>query len=246
MRIVVITDVHANLPALKAALASIRSEGYDLLIHTGDAIAIGPYPQECLELLLSIPNARFTLGNHEIYYLHGLPTPQPAWMSDGEVEHQLWTHAQLDGGMRSALAEWPYLLEQDFEGVKTTFVHYGLDASGTDFQRVIWDATAADLDNLFALPDADLVFYGHNHRSSDVTGCARYVNPGSLGCFNQALARYCVVELHRGQYTVEQRGVPYDDAGLFNAFEQCSVPEREFIYRVFFGGRFGTGQNGSG
>jgi predicted phosphodiesterase len=35
MKIVVITDVHANLPALQAALESIRAEGYDALFPIG-------------------------------------------------------------------------------------------------------------------------------------------------------------------------------------------------------------------
>lgn len=85
MRIVVITDVHANLPALEAALDSIRAEGYDVLFHTGDAIAIGPHPAECLDLLLSTPNTRFVIGNHEAWFINGLPTPLPSWISEGEV-----------------------------------------------------------------------------------------------------------------------------------------------------------------
>ena len=105
MRIAVITDVHANLLALEAALHAIQAEGYDALFHTGDAIAIGPYPAECLDLLLSTPNIQFVSGNHETYFVEGLPSPQPAWMSDGEVAHQQWTHAQLDPQMRLVLAE---------------------------------------------------------------------------------------------------------------------------------------------
>ena len=49
MKIVVITDVHANLPALQAVVDQIEIEGYDQIIHLGDSIANGPYPQECLE-----------------------------------------------------------------------------------------------------------------------------------------------------------------------------------------------------
>ena len=244
MRIVVITDVHANLPALEAVLESIQAEGYDAIFHTGDAIAIGPYPAECLELLLNMPNSRFVMGNHDACFVNGVPTPQPAWMSDGEVQHQHWTHERLDPQMRSMLAEWPYVSEHDFEGVKTAFVHYGLDPSEQGFQPVIRDATAADLDRMFAVHDAELIFYGHDHRKSDVEGRVRYVNTGSLGCYSQAIARYCVVEFHRGQYRVEHRGVPYNDAELLRAFERRSVPDRKFIYRTFFGGRFRAASNG--
>jgi predicted phosphodiesterase len=241
MKIVIMTDVHANLPALEAALQSIHAEGYDAIFHTGDAIAIGPYPAECLELLLNTPNIQFVMGNHDAYFARGLPTPQPAWMSDGEVQHQRWTHAGLDPQMRSALAAWPPLLEHDLEGVRTLFVHYAPAPSGQDFQPVIKDPTAADLDRMFALHDAALVFYGHHHRQSDEVGRARYVNPGSLGCHSVAMARYCVAEFHGGQYKVEHRRVPYDDGEMLAAFEQRDVPERDFIYRAFFGDRFGTG-----
>ena len=240
MKIIVITDVHANLPALEAALQSIQAEGYDALFHTGDAIAIGPYPAECVEVLLNTRNAQFVVGNHEAYFINGLPTPQPAWMSDGEVQHQRWTHARLGPHLRAAIAKWPYVLTYDFEGVKTTFVHYGLEPSGQDFRPIIKNATAAELNNVFASHDAALIFHGHNHRKSDVKGQTRYVNPGSLGCYHQAIARYCVVEFHHGQYQVEQRSVPYNDANLFDAFEQRNVPERKFICRTFFSRRSQT------
>jgi len=238
LKIAVITDAHANLPALEAALDAIHAEGCDLLFHTGDAIAIGPYPDECLDLLLDTPNIHFVAGNHESYFVDGLPEPQPEWLSDGEIEHQHWTHARLGEQRRAMVAEWPYILEREFEGVRTDFVHYGLAPSGRDFVSVVRQATATDMDRMFASHDADLIFYGHNHFRSDLQGKARYVDPGSLGCYDKAVARYCIAEFQQGRYTVEHRAVPYDDAALFRTFEQRDVPEREFIYRVFFGGRF--------
>jgi predicted phosphodiesterase len=241
VKIVVMTDVHANLPALQAALGAIRAEGYDAIFHTGDAIAIGPYPAETLELLLNTPNIHFVIGNHDAYFVHGLPNPQPAWMSDGEVQHQRWTHARLDPELRPVLANWPLLLGVDFEGVRALFMHYALAPTGQDFQPVMREPTLADLDRIFDVSDAALVFYGHHHPSSDEVGRARYVNPGSLGCHTEALARYCVAEFHRGQVRIEHRSVPYDDGELLAAFERCEVPEGEFVCRAFFGGRFAIG-----
>ncbi len=246
MKIIVVTDTHANLPALQAALKAIRAEGYDLLFHTGDAIAIGPYPAECVDLLLNTPNAQLLMGNHESYFVDGLPEPRPAWISEGEVEHQRWTHARLGPSLRRVLAQWPYLMEQDFGGVQTVFAHYGLAPSGRDFAPIIKNPIAPDLDQMFALhSNAALVFYGHHHSGSDVQGRARYVNPGSLGCCDKAVARYCLVEFHRGQYTVEHHSVPYDDTELLRSFEQRGVPERQFIYKAFFGGRFQSRENPS-
>ncbi len=47
------SNAHANLPALEAALAALDAEGCEFVVHTGDAIGIGPHPAECLDLLLA-------------------------------------------------------------------------------------------------------------------------------------------------------------------------------------------------
>jgi hypothetical protein len=126
----------------------------------------------------------------------------------------------------------------EFEGTRVAFQHYGLDASGRDFVPIIKDATAPELEALFAVDTVSLLFYGHIHRQSDVYGAARYLTPGSLGCFGQPVARYHLVDFGRGGYTVEHRNIPYDDGALYHAFMDRHVPEREFIFKVFFGGRF--------
>ena len=65
MRLAILTDAHANLPALRAALAAVDRFAPDLTVHTGDAIGTGPYPRECLELLLARPATRCLMGNHD-------------------------------------------------------------------------------------------------------------------------------------------------------------------------------------
>ncbi|NLS79847.1 MAG: metallophosphoesterase family protein [Chloroflexi bacterium] len=238
MRLAFIADAHANLPALRAALGEIRQAGYDLLYHAGDAIAIGPYPAETLDLLLNTPRIRFLMGNHDAKFVFGLRTPKPPNITHGEIEHQLWTHAQLDPALRAQLATWPYVIETAFEGVKTTLLHYGLQPSRRDWVPAVRGATAADMDAMFAAHDAELVLHGHFHSTSDLTGRCRYVNPGSLGCSGKPIARYCLVEFSQGSYSLELRAAPYDDTGLFQAFEERQVPERQFIYRAFLGRRY--------
>ena len=235
MKIVVMTDVHANLPALQAAIKAIDKDGYDIIVHTGDAIGIGPYPAECLDLLLNTPNISFVMGNHDSYFSNGLPKPQPSWMSDGEVQHQLWTHAQLEPELKTRICKWPYILDIENDGVKATFLHYVLDASGQNFEPLIRQPTATDLDRSFSSLSSSVVFYGHDHAPYDVQGSRRYINPGSLGCSKDANARYCTVELSRQGFTVEHLAATYDRGSLFRAFEERNVPERRFIQKFFFG-----------
>ena len=237
MKIAVMTDVHGNLPALQAALEAIQRERCDAIHHTGDAIAIGPHPAECLDLLLSMPNIHMTMGNHEMWFVYGLPEPRPSWMSDGEVEHQNWVHAQLTSSMGAAIAQWPYVIEREYEDVRMTFLHYEPADSLSGFAPGILRPSSKELDTTFAQRETDVVFYGHTHVAWDVNGRVRYINPGSLGCHTEPLARFVVLEPANGNYTVEKRAVWYDDAPLFEAFERRQVPDRAFICQAFFGGR---------
>ena len=241
MRIVVLTDVHGNLPALGAALAVIRDEGYDAIVHTGDAIGIGPFPAECLDTLRHVPHIQLLMGNHDAWFAHGLPQPLPPHMGPEFVEHVRWTHAQIDPALRADVAGWPYRIALDADGVPLSFLHYALDDTGHDFAPIVRDATPEDLDRLFADEAAAGVFYGHHHPFSDLQGRARYVNPGALGAYDRPLARWAVVEAQDGAFTVEFRAAEYDDRPLRQAFESRRVPARAFLYRAFLGGRFSEG-----
>src|SRR4051812_27421680 len=194
-KIGVITDVHANLPALDAALAAIEREGCDAIYRTGDAIAIGPYPAECLDRLLHMPKMHLLMGNLDAWFAEGLPSPRPDWMSAGELAHQLWTHDQLDPALRATVAQWPYAVRGAFGRLGVTFLHYALAASGRDFAPIVPDPAAADLDLLFPDDGSALVFYGHHHQTSDLQGRARYFSPGALGCSTTPVARFAILEL---------------------------------------------------
>ena len=130
------------------------------------------------------------------------------------------------------------VFRQEFYGTTVSFLHYGLRYADSGFVPGIRNATEADMDDMFADQEADLVFYGHFHSASELVGRARYLNPGSLGCSRAAEARYYVAEFWRGGHSLEYRHVPYDDSELFEAFEARRVPERQFIYKRFMGRRF--------
>lgn len=239
-RIAVITDAHANLPALEAALAAIRADGATAIYHTGDAIGIGPFPAEVLDRLLHTPSLHLVMGNHDALFAFGLPDPLPPWMSEGELAHQRWVHAQLDPALQSVIASWPWVIEENLAGKRICFVHYGLDETGHDLIPVVPQPGPVDLDRLFARHGAQVVFYGHDHRpgamTSEDAGRAWYVNPGTLGCGSEPMARYALWEIDRdGGQRLTLRAVRYDPEPLFRAFEEREVPERAFIKAVFFG-----------
>ncbi|MDQ2896925.1 MAG: metallophosphatase family protein, partial [Actinomycetota bacterium] len=223
MRIAVLTDAQGNLPALEAALAMIRAAGSAAIYHTGNAVGIGPYPAECVERLLGA-DVRCVRGNHEAYALDRWPCDEASGMGADEVAHHAWVRGALGSSLREAVACWPWALEEGSEGARVAFLHYPLDASGRDFRPVVADPSAAALDSLFADYRTDLAFYGHNHAASDIQGRARYVNPGSLGCYTAPLARFVTLDLADRSYTLTEHAAPYDDSDLLRAFDERRVP----------------------
>lgn len=59
----IISDIHANLEALRAALADIREQGASRIICLGDVIGYGANPRECLDLAMEFDVV--LRGNHE-------------------------------------------------------------------------------------------------------------------------------------------------------------------------------------
>lgn len=238
MKLAILTDVHGNLPALAAALEVLNAESVDMIYHLGDAIAIGPFPAECVERLTSLPNIKFIMGNHDAYFVQGLPHPQPSWMSHGEVAHQKWIHQQLSNAHLALMQNWPYKIVEKINEVSLTLVHYALSPAENDFVSINRSQTASDFDKLFSNYSSDIILFGHDHRFADVNGRSRYINPGSLGCYNEPIARFTIIDIENGHFQITHRRVAYDDTPLINAFEAHQVPDRFIIAKIFFGGRF--------
>src|SRR3954468_2989878 len=64
MRIGLLSDVHANLFALRSAISRLRAEGVDAWVCAGDLVGYGPHPNECVETIAEL-GATCVVGNHD-------------------------------------------------------------------------------------------------------------------------------------------------------------------------------------
>ena len=64
MRLLLLSDIHANQPALEAVLKDAEVRRFDQVVHLGDALGYGPHPREVLSTLRDL-DATCLLGNHE-------------------------------------------------------------------------------------------------------------------------------------------------------------------------------------
>jgi hypothetical protein len=93
--------------------------------------------------------------------------------------------------LRDVIATWA--TRSTFGAV--TAQHYAGDPP--DFGTYVDEPNGEHLDALFADVDGAVLLYGHHHLASDFRGVSRrYVNPGSLGCSERAVARALLVDTH--------------------------------------------------
>jgi diadenosine tetraphosphatase ApaH/serine/threonine PP2A family protein phosphatase len=61
----IFSDIHSNLEAFQAILASAGTEGYDRALSLGDHVGYGANPNECIDALLALPHRAAVRGNHD-------------------------------------------------------------------------------------------------------------------------------------------------------------------------------------
>jgi predicted phosphodiesterase len=107
----VITDVHANLPALQAALARIDELGISEIYCGGDLVGYGPHPNEVVTLIADreIPTI---YGNYDYAIARDLEDCGCAYVDqhDRELGQQSveWTLAHTDRRSKDWMRELPF------------------------------------------------------------------------------------------------------------------------------------------
>jgi predicted phosphodiesterase len=209
MRVAVLYDIHANLPALDAVLAEVGRADVDRIIVGGDVIP-GPMPCETLARLTSVAvSVEFIHGNGEVAVLQQMSGQEPIRVPEMYRPSIRWTADQVRDRYADTIASWPLILGTEITGVgRTLFCH----ATPRNPDEIFTSQTPeARLLPIFASLDVSLVVCGHTHMQFDrMIGPTRVVNAGSVGMpFGPAGADWLLLGPD-----VELRHTSYDrDAG---------------------------------
>src|SRR3954468_18620422 len=103
MRIGLLSDVHANLFALRSAISRLRAEGVDAWVCAGDLVGYGPHPNECVETIAEL-GPTCVAGNHELMLLDELPAPRAGPLPRIGIA---WTREVVRPDVRAYLAALP-------------------------------------------------------------------------------------------------------------------------------------------
>jgi diadenosine tetraphosphatase ApaH/serine/threonine PP2A family protein phosphatase len=150
VRYAILSDIHANLEALRAVLDDARDQ-VDVVLCLGDVVGYGAEPEGCIELVAERCQA-VVAGNHE-HAVAGLMTLE--WFNPYARAAAEWTREHLDDDHRAWLAGLP--LVQEWEDA--TLVHAS-PQQPDEWEYVI---SAEDGYRAFASFTTRLCFLGHSH-----------------------------------------------------------------------------------
>jgi predicted phosphodiesterase len=202
MRIAVISDVHANLPALRAVLADIKAAAPDAIVSCGD-LAAGPLPGPAISLLrgLDIP-VYCVRGNADRAMIETFDrTAEPAGILSA------WAGTQLTRDERDYLATFAATLTFDVDGLGPVLFCHATPRS--DEEIILATSSQHHLDAALAGVQESTVVCGHTHMQFDrQAGRYRLVNAGSVGMpYGQAGAYWALlgpdVSLRRTDYELQ-------------------------------------------
>jgi predicted phosphodiesterase len=211
-RLALISDIHANLPALRAVLADIDERAnVDAIYHLGDLTGYAPWPNEVVSLLRkrAIPGIS---GNYDSTvatdYKHcGCRADTP---HDEELSHLSfeWTRSHVTLETKKYLGGLPFRLDirpfgGHVSGPTITLVH-GNQTLNTVY--VTEDRSDAFLEKMakdLGSRPGDVVCFGHTHKPwQRVVEGVLFLNTGSVGRPKDGDPRACYVSL-----TTEGSGV---------------------------------------
>jgi len=229
MRLVLLSDIHANVTALEAVLADIELLGEcEACAMLGDLVNYGPRPNEVIEMVknLQLPLLVNLWGNHEysifvgnldrfatdrgrsvLQYTNSILTEESRLYLDKEMEHSGFLKCQIDG--------------------KSFLIMHG------NVNDPYWGKFGIDMMNDERYAKYDYVISGHSHvphyveyffasDNMDYRNKKRtiFINPGSVGQprNHNPHAQYGILDTKTGNY--EHRSVWYDVKIEQNLFDE--------------------------
>jgi len=243
MRLLLISDIHANLAAFETVLED--APPYDKVWCLGDMVGYGPDPNECIELLRALPHV-CVAGNHDWAVLGKLD------IEDFNPDAQyacLWTREQLTPDNREYLDNLPVsLIEEEFTLVhgsprqpiweyilypsvaKANFAHFSTQIClvGHTHAPVIFRFRPHD-------PDAPCESFLPSLDGPMPLGSDRLIiNPGSVGQPRDGDARASYVILDTEAMTLEYHRVIYPVKVTQERMIEHGLPPR-LIARLSYG-----------
>jgi predicted phosphodiesterase len=236
MRYALISDVHANLPALEAVLAHIDARSdVDAVYHLGDLVGYAPWPDEVVELLRAraIPGVA---GNYDSTtatgYKHCGCRYEDARQEELSHLSYEWTRAHVSARTQRFLGALPFRIDVRPLGGHLAGPRLILLHGNAVLNTVYWtedrpDRFCVQMAETVGARAGDVIAFGHTHRPwHRVVADIHFVNTGSVGRPRGGdwRAGYAHVAMDGQQVGVAFERVEYDIDRAVQAIRASDLP----------------------
>ncbi|CAN5900237.1 metallophosphoesterase family protein [soil metagenome] len=237
MRYALISDIHANVPALQAVLEDISHRaGEAATYHLGDLVGYAPWPNETISLLQGF-HIEGIAGNYDSTvatdYKHcGCKYEDPRQEELSHLSYE-WTRRHVRPSAKQVLGALPFRIDLrprggHLPGPKVILVH------GTPTLNTLYwtedrpDSFCLKMAEHAGAQKGDVICFGHTHKPwhREVEGI-HFVNTGSVGRPKDGdwRAGYVILEMSGDQPRVEFVRVEYDLQQVMEAIRQSELPD---------------------
>ena len=219
MKIAVISDIHANMTALKTVLEDIKKQNCDRIFCLGDLAMAGPELNETVDFIRSQQGWTVIQGNTDkmlaecsMELIENTKKAFPVMGKSLEDDDKIITDEN-----REYLKTLPPQKELTIEGVKILLVHGSPRRNNEDILPAM---PIEQIEEIIAGTDADLILCGHTHQPAGYQTNSKQtvINDGSVGrpMTEDLKACYLILDIQNGGFEAEHRLLDYDREAAAN------------------------------
>jgi predicted phosphodiesterase len=248
MRYALISDIHANLPALRAVLDDIAARpDIDATYHLGDLVGYAPWPNETAELLIQ-SRIEGIAGNYDSTtatdYKHcGCKYEDPRQAELSHLSYE-WTRQHCTSETKRFLGRLPFRIDLRPNGGHQSGATVILVHGTPTLNTLYWTEDRSDTFSLKMAETAgakagDVICFGHTHKpwQREIEG-VHFVNTGSVGRPKDGDPRagYVLLEITEEKPVVDFVRVEYDLDEAMEGIRRSELPD-EFAAYLRTGGQ---------
>jgi predicted phosphodiesterase len=243
-----ISDIHANLPALEAVLAHIAEQPHiTATYHLGDLVGYAPWPNEVVDLLRDSRIAGVA-GNYDSTvatdYKHCGCQYEDARQEELSHVSYEWTRQNCSGNTKRFLGALPFRLDMRPAGGHLSGPTIILVHGTPTLNTVYWtedrpDSFCSKMAGIAGAKAGDVLAFGHTHKPwHRVVDGIHFVNTGSVGRPKDGdwRAGYVQLEIAENSVNVDFVRVEYDIGRTMRAIRESDLPD-EFADYLHAGGQ---------
>jgi putative phosphoesterase len=231
-RILLLGDIHANYPALKAIAQYIKPGRFDWIFNTGDFTVYSTFPNETIQWFRRHKKTICILGNTDrkiLRILNGKKLKKPK--KEEKRVMYFWTSENLLPENIAYLKSLPKKTDFRVGGFRIGIFHGTLEDPD---EELFPSAPESRFQQLAKDSPYQVQIMGHSHVPfHKIVNGVHFINPGSVGRMfdGDPRASFAILKVAAGKIAVEYFRIPYGVGKVVKGLKEQKLPN---IYAKMF------------